>query len=59
MTGAVGMEGWYTDPYDRHEARWMSDGHLANLVRDAGVESHEDPPNQPFAKTPTPHRPPR
>jgi hypothetical protein len=40
-------EGWYTDPYGRHEARWMSMGRPTGLVRDAGVESHEDPPDSP------------
>lgn len=37
-------EGWYSDPWDRHEARWFSDGRPTPLVRDGHVESHDDPP---------------
>jgi hypothetical protein len=39
-------EGWYTDPYGRHEARWMSAGSPTKLVRDSGVESYDDPPHE-------------
>jgi hypothetical protein len=39
-------EGWYTDPYGRHEARWMSAGSPTKLVRDGGVESYEEPPDE-------------
>jgi hypothetical protein len=39
-------EGWYTDPYGRHEARWMSAGTPTKLVRDGGVESYDDPPDE-------------
>jgi len=39
-------EGWYTDPYGRHEARWMSAGQPTKLVRDAGVESYDAPPDE-------------
>ncbi len=38
-------EGWYTDPYGRHEARWLSDGAATKLVRDGDVESYDDPPD--------------
>jgi hypothetical protein len=38
-------EGWYTDPYDLHEARWISDGTPTKLVRDAEVESYDEPPD--------------
>jgi hypothetical protein len=37
-------EGWYTDPFGRHEARWLSNGQPTKLVRDAGVESYDAPP---------------
>ena len=37
-------EGWYTDPYARHEARWLSEGQPTKLVRDGAIESYEDPP---------------
>jgi hypothetical protein len=40
-------EGWYTDPYGRHEARWLSMGTPTKLVRDGEVESYEDPPDSP------------
>ncbi len=44
--GEKHAEGWYTDPYRRHEARWMSDGSPTKLVRDGGVESYDDPPDE-------------
>jgi len=37
-------EGWYRDPYHRHEQRWMSKGTPTALVRDAGVEAEDPPP---------------
>jgi len=46
-------EGWYTDPFGRHEARWMSDGTPTKLVRDDGVESYDDPPDEEPSLTPT------
>lgn len=39
-------EGWHTDPYGRHEARWMSSGEPTKLVRDAGVDSFDAPPDE-------------
>ena len=39
-------EGWYTDPYARHEARWFSDGTPTKLVRDQGVDSYDAPPDE-------------
>jgi hypothetical protein len=41
------QEGWYTDPYGRHEARWLSAGVPTRLVRDGKLESYEDPPDSP------------
>jgi hypothetical protein len=41
------QEGWYTDPWGHHEARWMSDGVPTKLVRDSGLESYDDPPDTP------------
>ena len=46
------LEGWYTDPYARHEARWMSDGVPTQLVRDGNVEGHDPAPDEPFTVTP-------
>jgi hypothetical protein len=37
-------EGWYTDPYGCHEARWLSNGEPTKLVRDGDLESYDDPP---------------
>jgi hypothetical protein len=48
------LEGWYTDPFGRHEARWLSDGQPTKLVRDAGVESYDDPPDEAPTSIPTP-----
>ena len=39
-------EGWYTDPFAWHDARWMSAGTPTKLVRDGDVESYEDPPDE-------------
>ncbi|HXW35178.1 MAG TPA: hypothetical protein VEJ87_11410 [Acidimicrobiales bacterium] len=47
-------EGWYTDPYARHQERWMSDGRPTRLVRDNGAESSDVPPDGPFEQTPQP-----
>ena len=38
------LEGWHTDPYGRHDARWLSEGRPTKLVRDGEVESYDDPP---------------
>jgi hypothetical protein len=38
------QEGWFTDPYGIHEARWLSDGRPTKLVRDGEVESYDEPP---------------
>ena len=39
-------EGWFTDPFGRHEARWLSKGKPTKLVRDGSVESYDDPPEE-------------
>jgi hypothetical protein len=39
-------EGWFTDPFGRHEARWLSFGTPTKLVRDGGVESYDEPPDE-------------
>jgi hypothetical protein len=39
-------EGWYTDPFGRRDARWMSDGSPTKLVRDGEEESYDDPPDE-------------
>jgi hypothetical protein len=45
-------EGWYTDPYARHEARWLSDGVTTKLVRDGDATSYDEPPEGPFVREP-------
>jgi hypothetical protein len=45
-------EGWYTDPYGRHEARWMSAGMATKLVRDGDVEAYDNPPDEPPSQVP-------
>jgi hypothetical protein len=45
-------EGWFTDPWGRHEARWISLGKATDLVRDGHVEAHDPPPNAPPTVTP-------
>jgi hypothetical protein len=46
------VEGWYTDPYKRHEARWMSQGSPTPLVKDDGVEGNDPVGDEPFKTTP-------
>jgi hypothetical protein len=41
-------EGWYIDPFGRHEARWISDGTPTALVRNGGVEAQNLPPDEPI-----------
>ena len=43
---ALGAEGWYRDPFGVHEDRWFSAGAPTRLVRDAGVESSDEPPGE-------------
>ena len=38
-------QGWYQDPFGLHELRWFSAGWPTDLVRDAGVESHDAAPS--------------
>ncbi len=45
-------EGWYIDPFGKHEARWFSDGTPTSLVRDGDVESEEPPPADPVPGVP-------
>jgi hypothetical protein len=47
-----GLEGWCTDPFGRHEARWLSDGTPTKLVRDGQDESYDDPPDEEPSQVP-------
>jgi hypothetical protein len=42
-------QGWYRDPFHAHEDRYFSAGNPTKLVRDAGRESNDDPPDQLYA----------
>jgi hypothetical protein len=46
------IEGWYSDPYERHEARWMSEGTPTQLIRDGDVEGDDPVMDEPFKVTP-------
>jgi len=35
------IEGWYTDPYGRYDARWMSRGVPTHLVRSGAIEGSD------------------
>jgi hypothetical protein len=39
-------EGWYRDPYDVHEERWISSGKPTSVVRDGKNEGQDDPPDR-------------
>ena len=41
----LGPQGWATDPFGLHEARYFSAGQPTKLVRDGGVESFDEPPS--------------
>jgi hypothetical protein len=42
------LEGWFENPYGRHQARWLSRGVPTRLVRDADVEGSDPVDGQPF-----------
>lgn len=48
-----GLEGWFTDPYERHKARWMSQGEQTKLVRDDGIEAYDNIPDTTPTREPT------
>ena len=41
-------QGWYRDPYELHEDRYLSAGVPTKLVRDGGKESYDPPPDAPL-----------
>jgi hypothetical protein len=45
-------EGWFTDPFGRHEARWLIDGVPTNRVRDGRTEANDPVSDEPFSVTP-------
>ena len=50
--GHEDLEGWFTDPYLRHEARWLSQGNPTRLVRDGDVEGSDPVEDEPFKVDP-------
>jgi phospholipase C len=44
-----GIQGWFEDPFQLHEARWFSQGRPTKLVRDGDVESYDEPPSDTWA----------
>jgi hypothetical protein len=42
VPGPVGPEGWYQDPYGRHQKRWFSSGQPTPLVKDGDAEGHDE-----------------
>ncbi len=48
------LEGWCTDPYARHQARWISVGRATALVRDGEIDGNDPPPDEPFVAAPIP-----
>jgi hypothetical protein len=52
------QEGWYSDPWGHHDARWISDGIPSKLVRDGQDESYDDPPDSPPSQAWVPVEPP-
>jgi hypothetical protein len=46
--------GWFRDPFQLHEDRYFSEGSPTKLVRDAGQESFDAPPNLPLPGPPVP-----
>jgi hypothetical protein len=46
------VEGWFTDPFGRHEARWMSGDTPTDLVRDGRAEGHDPVPDEPSLANP-------
>ncbi len=46
------MEGWFADPFQRHEVRWMSQGNPTSLVRDGTVEGSDPVADGPIKAIP-------
>jgi hypothetical protein len=51
-TSTKRWEGWFTDPFERHELRWMSQGTPTSLVRDRDIEASDPVASGPFKVNP-------
>jgi len=43
--------GWFSDPYQKHEYRYFSEGNPTKLVRDSDLESFDPPPDTPMPES--------
>lgn len=50
-------QGWFVDPFGRHEARWFSQGSPTALVRDGRREAQDAPPGEPVTGPLVPAKP--
>lgn len=48
------VEGWCSDPYSRHQVRWMSEGKPTDLVKDGDIEGRDPVSDVPFRVSPVP-----
>jgi hypothetical protein len=48
------IEGWHTDPFGLHDARWLSAGEPTKLVRDGSTEFYEAVPQTEATLVPRP-----
>jgi hypothetical protein len=46
------VEDWFTDPFGRHESRWMSYGKPTDRVRDGRMEGTDPVSDEPFSVKP-------
>lgn len=51
------QEGWYTDPWGNHDARWISEGVPTKSVRDGTLESYDEPSDSPPSRAWVPIEP--
>jgi hypothetical protein len=52
MKAEKAIAGWFTDPYERHQERWMSVGTPSSLVRDREVVGSDPVASGPFRVNP-------
>ena len=52
------LQGWHRDPFGNHDERWFSEGQLTNIVRDHGIESYDEPPQDRLPPYPGDPQPP-
>jgi hypothetical protein len=50
--GEEHSDGWFTDPFGHHEARWLMDGVPTDRLRDGRTEANDPVPDEPFTANP-------